>query len=162
MSAAATPAFQGPDSAFDREAVLLATHAHMSSTSLAYHQIVISLNVMVSTITIFSTGYLLTAAATMAVLGHALLAIVPLLLSTIAIIVTLIVRRHFGELAAVIRRIDEALRLFDPDVYIAGASVYPAVWRSFGTKQWREIIFDVFPPLQAFVGLVCAALIVLR
>lgn len=117
---------------------------------------------MVSTITIFSTGYLLTTAATMGVLGHVLLAVVPLLLSAVASVVTLIVRRHFSELEAVFRRIDEALKLFDPDVHLEGASVYPAVWRSFGTKQWREIIFDVFPPLQAFIGLVCAELIVLR
>lgn len=37
-----------------------------------------------------------------------------------------------------------------------------ATARTIGTKQWREIIFDVFPSLQAFIGLVCAGLMVLR
>jgi hypothetical protein len=104
---------------------------------------------MVSTITIFSTGYLLSAVSNAGIIRHAVLAAIPLLLSGIAIAVTWVVRAHFHDLAAVIRRLDQALGLFDIGRYLPGESIYPAVWQDFGTKRWREIIFDIFIPLQA-------------
>lgn len=146
----------------ERRSALNAIYGQLTSAAITYHSIVISLNVMLVTANIFMTGQLMGLAAE----GHMGMRLpmcaIPLLIAIAGIIGTRIIRLQYLRIASLIRRIDEANGVFEPGLYLPFQSLYPETWRTFGTKRWHEIEFDLFLPLQAFFGVVSAGLILLR
>ncbi len=146
----------------ERRQTLTTVYQHLSATATAYQSIVISLNVMLITSMVFLTGYLLPASAQHPGAMRIVFASVPMLLGGLGIFVTLVVRRHYYAIAAVIRRIDDVHGVFEPGLYLPGEPLYPDRWRAFASGRWRDIIFDIFVPAQSVIALVCAALTATR
>jgi hypothetical protein len=151
-----------PDDRAERRTTLAALYGQLNASALAYHSIVINLNVMIISAVVFLTGYFLTTAANSSLAVHIALATVPLTLCGVGLFVTIVVRQHYMAIARVIRRIDEVNGVFEIGHFMPDEALYPDEWRSFGGKGWHEIIFDVFIPVQLLIGVTAAALIYLR
>ncbi len=146
----------------ERAAILAAVYAQMSATALGYHSIVININVMLLSVNTFLIGYLIGSSPAVEAVPKYLLATIPAILAGSGMVATWIIRAHFLVIAAVIRRIDAAFGSFEPGYFFPGPPLYPRDWQRFGTREWHDIIFDMFIPMQALMGTVGMTLVALR
>lgn len=121
------------DERAERRASLMALQAQLSNAGIAYHTIIINLNVMLVTATVFMTGCFLSMAGSASTGTRILLSAVPLTLAVIALAVTWIVRSHYFAIASVIRRIDEVNGVFELGHFIPGETLFPSEWKAFGS-----------------------------
>ena len=145
-----------------RRQIVLAAYSQHQGALMGYGNMTISMNVLLVSTNVFLLGFFLGPAHASSPFQHVLLATVPLVLAGFGIAATRALRAKHEEIGALIRRLDEAHRMFEPGVYIPNEPLYPIEWRNLGTRGWHDAVFDLFIPLQAFMGCVSALLILLR
>jgi hypothetical protein len=146
----------------ERISILLAVYAQLTSSALGYHSIVINVNVMCLSVNTFLVGYLIGTNAAVQGVPKYLLALVPALLAVAGIIVTRVIRSHYLAITSVIRRLDVMFGSFTSDYFAPGPALYPHDWRNYGTRQWHEIVFEIFIPLQLLMGAIGVTLVSVR
>jgi hypothetical protein len=146
----------------ERMTILLAVYAQLTSSALGYHSIVINVNVMCLSVNTFLVGYLIGNNPAVHTAPKWLLALIPGMLAMAGGIVTWVIRSHYLAIASIIRRLDVIFGSFTNDYFAPGPALYPIRWRNYGTRQWHEIVFEMFIPLQALMGAIGITLVSLR
>lgn len=149
-------------SASERTSILLAVYAQLTSAALGYHSIVINVNVMCLSVNTFLVGYLIGTNQAVKAVPKYLLAPVPGILALAGATVSWVIRSHYLVIASIIRRIDVMFGSFTDNYFSRGPALYPLQWRNYGSHRWHEIVFEMFIPLQALMGIIGITLVALR
>jgi hypothetical protein len=100
----------------------------------------------------FLVGYLIGTSSAVQAAPKYLLASIPGVLALVGIVVTRVIRSHYLKIASIIRRLDVMLGSFTEDYFAPGPALYPPEWLGYGSRQWHEIVFEMFIPLQVLMG----------
>lgn len=147
---------------FDKEdklQIIISLYEAMVSYSQELRATVERLTIWGCGLILLAVGWLVTTPVSITTTAKVVIAIG---VASFIIVIYLVIRslqNRYGGFAIVIRNINEVQMVYETGTYLENKNLFPDHWKAFGSKEWKEPIFDISYISLAVVGLFSLAVV---
>jgi len=137
------------DSLPERIDALKHIHTHIHKEMQELRGTMLKMLTAVTGMFVVILGWLIMKRAELTLSGYLAMAGGVLMLMVVLNRSTYILSQYFRDVGEILNKIEKVLRVYEPDVYTThnwdwpSRTLYPEHWKTLGTEEWKEPIFDL-------------------